>query len=65
MIIIYIYHYFGHLLILFNLISIALDVFPSLRKVKFDLIEKNGYKLWHEQLVTCAEIAIGIALIRL
>ena len=65
MTIIDIYHFFGHFLIFFNLLYIALMLFPSIQKVQLDLIKKNSYKLWHEQLVTCAEIAIGIALIRL
>jgi hypothetical protein len=58
-------HYFGYVLVIANMLSMALVIFPFYRKAKFATIQKLGYKLWREQMVTALEFAVGIAMIQL
>ena len=58
-----IYHVFGHFLILVNLLSYVMVVSSEYRKKKLELIKQNGYYLWQDQLVTVAEVALGVLLI--
>jgi len=59
------YRVIGHIIIITNLGGMMLSIFPWYRRNKLAILKDLDQKLWHEQLVTVGEVAVGIALISL
>lgn len=59
------YNYAGHALVFINLLGMMLAVFPQYREKKLKFLKEQGYYLWQDQLVSAAEIAVGVMLISL